>query len=238
MNNQPNNQAPEENIPGQKAEAFPPIKAEGWSIMVYTDPLCVWSWAMRAAWLRFLSSFEPIEVTYRMAGLLPSWSQFADHQNAISKPIQMGPEWAHARAISRAFIDDKIWVVDPPASSYPACIAVKAAALQGRAAGEQYFYLTQKAVMTGRKNIAKTAVLQQLAEELKAEAPEFDADRFASDLTGAEARRLFRLDSMDWKYLQAGRLPAMIFKHPSGRGVLLTGYQTSETLHRGIASLL
>ena len=214
------------------------IKADGWTITVYTDPLCVWSWAMRPAWFQFLTMLESVSVTYRMAGLIPSWTQFSDHQNAISKPIQMGPEWAHARAVTGVFVDDKIWIADPPASSYPSCIAVKAAGLQGNGMGDEYFYRAQRAVMAERRNIAKMGVLQEIAEELAGDFPGFDAVRFAVDLVGTEARRLFRMETMDWKYLQAGRLPAIIFKNAAGRGGLLTGYQTLAALQQAVASLV
>ena len=92
-------------------------EADGIEIVFYTDPLCCWSWAIRPQWQRFLSSLGgPVKVSYKMAGLLPSWKHFNDTVNSLSKPIQMGPEWMHARVISGVDIDDRIWIIDPPAS--------------------------------------------------------------------------------------------------------------------------
>jgi predicted DsbA family dithiol-disulfide isomerase len=69
----------------------------------------------------------------------------------------------HARHFSGVYIDDRIWITDPPASSFPACIAVKSAELQGAACGSQYLALARRAVMVDNKNIARLEVLLELA---------------------------------------------------------------------------
>jgi predicted DsbA family dithiol-disulfide isomerase len=167
-----------------------------------------------------------------MAGLLPSWQYFADHISAITKPIQMGPEWMHARTLTGVPIDERIWITDPPGSSFPACIAVKAAGLQLPPAAKWYFDAVQKAVLTEQRNIARTSVLLQIAEELARENSRFNCHRFADDLLGLEARQEFKQDVMDWKYLQIGRLPAIIIRNGNGRRSILSGYQPLEILSR------
>jgi putative protein-disulfide isomerase len=213
------------------------IKADGWDITFYTDPLCCWSWAMRLDWDRFIQLLPGAAIRYRMAGLIPSWQHFADHTNAVTKPIQMGPEWMHARALTGAPIDEKIWVTDPPASSLPACIAVKAAGLQNVQAAKHYFDATQRAVLSKRRNVARTGVLLQLADELALEDRSFDRARFSEDLLGPDARQAFRQDMMDWKYLQIGRLPAIIIRNTTGRQIVLTGYQQLQTLFHAAGRL-
>ena len=110
-----------------------PKISPGGEIIYYTDPLCCWSWSMEPHWQRFKQGLtQEVTIRYKMGGLLPSWNLFHDANNSIRKPVQMGPEWLHAKHVSGAVIDDRLWIIDPPASSFPACIAVKAAELQGQ----------------------------------------------------------------------------------------------------------
>jgi len=169
---------------------------------------------------------RPVQVSYKMAGLLPSWKHFSDSVNAITKPIQMGPEWMHARAVSGVPMDDRLWIIDPPASSYPACIAVKAANMQSPEAGRKYLHLAQKAVMTGCRNIARQQVLLDIAAELN---QLLDLERFRSDLLGDKAREDFRKDLQEAKFLHITRLPTIVFKGLRETS-LISGYQTFENL--------
>src|SRR6478609_7542743 len=106
-------------------------------IVYYTDPLCCWSWAFEPQWRRLRYELgNQMRFRYCMGGLLADWEKYNDPMNAVSRPSQMGPLWFEAKYISGMPIREHIWHKDPPASSYPACIAVKCAALQSAAAEE------------------------------------------------------------------------------------------------------
>ncbi|HJT76416.1 MAG TPA: DsbA family protein, partial [Gemmataceae bacterium] len=105
----------------------------------YTDPLCSWSWALEPAWRRLRYEFgDRLAYRYRMAGMIPDWDHFADPMNAVHTPRQMAPHWFAVRQLSGMPLDERVWLEDPPASSFPACVAFEAAALQGPAAAERY----------------------------------------------------------------------------------------------------
>lgn len=115
-------------------------KADLLEITYYTDPLCCWSWAFEPQWRRFLYEFRgKIRYRYCMGGLLPQWNNYNDAINSVTRPIQRGPVWMHAKQMSGMPIDQNIWMRDPPSSSYPACIAVKCAALQSPYAEESIY---------------------------------------------------------------------------------------------------
>ena len=205
--------------------------ADGIEMTFYTDPLCCWSWAMRPHWQQFLSFLTvPVNVTYKMAGLLPSWKHFNDTTNAISKPVQMGPEWMHARGVTGADIQEKIWVADPPASSFPACIAVIAAGCQSPVTGQEYLYQAQLAVMTQCRNVAKREVLLDIAARVHAIHPDFDVAAFRKDLLGDKPRDIFRKDMQEAKFLNITRLPTIVFRSRRGPATITSGYQTTEML--------
>jgi putative protein-disulfide isomerase len=220
----------EKNLPLNKSENT--RERIGMEIIFYTDPLCCWTWAMQSQWkllLNNLQDYNPI-VKYKMGGLLPSWNNFNDSVNAIRKPVQMGPEWMHARALSGAVINDLIWVTDPPASSFPACIAVKCAELQSSAMGARFLTLVQEAVMIKNLNISRTTILLQIASSLLTVYPDFDTRKFEKDLLGEQGKEAFRKDLQECKYLNINRLPTIVFKIPTKSSVSLTGYQSYESL--------
>jgi putative protein-disulfide isomerase len=208
-----------------------PDRTDGIEITFYTDPLCCWSWGLQPQWRRLQEEAAgSMTVTYKMAGLLPSWNHFHDAVNSIQKPIQMGPEWMHAKALSGVPINDRIWITDPPASSYPACIAVKCAGLQSPELVAPYLHLLQEAVMVKSLNIAKAPVLVEIARQLAGDDASFHLEQFREDLVGQAGIDAFRKDLQESKYLNITRLPTLVFRSAGGPAVLLSGYQSYESL--------
>jgi putative protein-disulfide isomerase len=226
-------------MPPKDVKSLPPNNIEnfgrpvGIEITFYTDPLCCWTWAMQPQWKRllcYLEGFSTIMVKYKMGGLLPSWKHFNDNINSIQKPVQMGPEWMHARSLSGAVIHDRIWITDPPASSFPACIAVKCAEFQSSQIAAHYFYLLQEAVMVKNLNISKTNVLLDVASTIRTLYSQFDLQKFKEDLLGEQGKEVFRKDLQECKYLNIRRMPTILFKSSDTVPILVSGYQSYESL--------
>jgi putative protein-disulfide isomerase len=209
-----------------------PRQADRINIIYYTDPLCCWSWAFEPEWEKLLATFNNvISWRYCMGGLLPGWKNYHDAINSISRPMQMGPMWMHAAAITGVPIKYDIWAKDPPASSYPACIAVKCAQLQSAKAGEKLLYMLRSACMKEGKNIAKPDVLFDAAAMLADEDDlEFDTELFKQHFYGEEGRAAFRKDLQEVKYYDINRFPTLVIKNPSGNANLLTGYNKYELI--------
>lgn len=207
------------------------------TITVYTDPLCVWSWASEGPWRRLRYEFAG-QIAWRsvMAGLIPSWEQFDDPLNAVSHPAQMGPLWLQARHMTGAPVAERIWALDPPASSYPACIAVKAAETQGAAAGEAYLRRAREAAMLEGRNIGRREVLLALADEL-GDRGLLDPARFGEALGGPAALEAFREDLRDVRYRDLGRFPTLIMRREDGPALLLVGYRPYPALRAALAHL-
>ncbi|TPE46161.1 DsbA family protein [Pontibacter mangrovi] len=209
-------------------------------VVYYTDPLCCWSWALEPQWrkLRFMYRGK-IKWQYRMGGLIPNWDSFNDPMNAISRPLQMGPLWMEAKYISGMPLQDKLWYEDPPASSFPACIAVKAAGLQSGVAAENYLRRVREAVMLHGQNIARWEVLQQVGEELSEENPEIlDLDRFQEDLSGQEARHAFEEDLKQVRLHGLSRFPALTMRRAGeDKGVKIVGYRPYQALEEALHAI-
>ena len=158
-------------------------------------PTRVWGWKRKSgrssAWLeRYLGVVEvassnlvaPTKFLFRRTQ--PEFAGFflrraATRYGRCGELFSLGPS-----------IADRIWVEDPPASSYPACIAVRAAELQSLEAGDLYLRRVREALMAQGRNVARRQVLLAVAAELVRDRPEaLSLTRFEHDLASAAARK-------------------------------------------------
>jgi putative protein-disulfide isomerase len=206
-------------------------------VTYYTDPLCCWSWAMEAHWRKVQDKFcDVISVRYCMGGLIESWNNYCDTENAVSKPIQMGPVWMQAAHIGNVAIDNALWVKDPPASSYLACVAIKSAFMQSFLIGEQFLRLLRKEVMENGKNISKLSIIQSLAVFFQNQHSDFDLARFNDDLLNGSGNQAFANDLQEVRYRNISRLPSLSISNGE-RGILLTGYRPYEAILEAVEKL-
>ena len=221
------------------SERDPVTAAPSVEVVYYTDPLCCWSWAFEPHWRRLRDEFGgALDYRYRMGGMIADWSKYNDPLNAVSRPVQLGPLWREAQHTAGVPVDDRIWVEDPPASSYPACIAVKAAELQSLDAADLYLRRLREAVMTERRNIARREVLLELADQVAAAAPDrLDADRLRRDLDCEAPLEALRADIKEARYRGIGRFPTLTLRRRSGAGVVIVGYRPYDALLAALARI-
>ena len=230
-------------IPGRQVEGTEPA-VDGAAVFVeyFTDPLCSWSWAFEAQWrrLRYECSGR-LGWRYRMGGLIAGWQSYDDPFNAICNPAQMGPQWFQVHEISGMPLDACIWRENPPSSSYPACIAVKAAERQGQEIAEVYLRRLREAAMMERLNIARQDILLAVARQTARESAgssALDLDRFCADLDTPEPVEAFRQDLRDAAYHGIGRFPTLILRGVDGRGIVLVGYRPYDALCAALEHLV
>lgn len=210
-----------------------PNQADRVEITFYTDPLCCWSWAFEPQWRRLQYEFQDtVTCRYVMAGLLPGWKNFNDPLYSVTRPMQMGPVWHEAGVTSGMNIYDRIWIEDPPASSYPACIAVKCAQLQSQKAGVKYLRMVREAVMLQGKNIAKQDVLIAVAELLSNNfSGLLDIEKFQQDLAGNDnGIEAFRTDLNEVQNRNITRFPTLIMRSHNKPSIIITGYRPYPVL--------
>lgn len=221
--------------PMQGAEDDPPPV----EIVYYTDPLCCWSWAMEPQWRRLLRECDgQVRRRYRMGGMIANWGSFADPVNSIHRPGHVGAYWYFVRQTTDVVLDERLWVEDPPESSYPACLAFKAAERQGHAVADRFLRQLRQAAMTERRNIARREVLLALARESSEPGdgkPTLDLPQFVADLDAPATLEAFREDLRETRYRGIGRFPTFTMHGPGGRGVMLVGYRPYDTLHEALA---
>jgi predicted DsbA family dithiol-disulfide isomerase len=178
--------------------------------LYYTDPFCPWSWALEPQLRHITQEFGAnLRITYVMSGMR---SELAD-ETAVALQV------LEASAASGMPVDVRLWLRDPPRSSHPACIAVKAAAEQEDAG--MYLRRLREAVMCRQRKL-------EGADELTAEAravSELNLDRFKLDLGSNAILEKFGFDldraqAVDPSQHSEGsdrvKLPSIEFRGPDG----------------------
>jgi predicted DsbA family dithiol-disulfide isomerase len=162
-------------------------------VIYHTDPACPRSWAAEPALTRMVARFgDGVEVEPVMGG--------------IARRIEALPMLGavlDAAAQSAMPVDPRLWLEHPPSSSYPACLAVKAAAEQGRAGA--YLRRAREGLMCERRKLDTTDALVDLARGVAG----LDVARFAIDLASNAIVEAFGADLERTRAVAAG-LPFVV----------------------------
>jgi predicted DsbA family dithiol-disulfide isomerase len=136
-------------------------------VTYYTDPGSPGSWAAEPALRRVLTRFgDGVSISYVMGGLA----------RRIEDPLRMMLDVLHAAAESAMPVDPRLWLEHPPQSTYPSCLAVKAAAQQGMDVA--FLRRAREGFMCERRTLCRTEALVDLARTVAG----LDVARFAIDL--------------------------------------------------------
>jgi predicted DsbA family dithiol-disulfide isomerase len=135
----------------------------------HTDPACPESWAAEPVLRRLNVEFgADLSITYVMGGLAREYE--APYEARVM-------EWLDHADRSGMPFDPRLWTEGPIRSSYPACMAVKAAAEQGPEAAGRYLRALREGLMCMRRKLdAKEALVEE------ARGAGLDAGRFRIDL--------------------------------------------------------
>lgn len=137
------------------------------TVTVFTDPACPDSWGAEPALRRLEVEFgEQVRFTYVMAGLA----------REIADPVGELRRWLDVAAATGMPCDPRLWLDAPLRSTYPACIAVKAAAEQGL--DGPYLRRLREGIACERLRADHPEALLAAARDV----PGLQAERFAVDL--------------------------------------------------------
>jgi putative protein-disulfide isomerase len=117
-------------------------------VRYYTDPACSASWRAEPALRRLMVEFGPdLQIEYVMGGLS------REYKGDLGWLVR---EWLDAAGSSGMPVDPRLWSEGPIGSTYPACMAVKAAAEQSDDGGARYLRAVREGLMCFRRKLDTT----------------------------------------------------------------------------------
>jgi putative protein-disulfide isomerase len=166
-------------------------------VRYYTDPACPASWAAEPALRRLKVEFGgDLRFTYVMGGLA----------RRFESPAALIVPWLDVAERSRMPVDPRLWSEAPPSSSYPACMAVKAAAEQGEEAAERYLRALREGFFCFRRKLDAPEALVEAAR-----AAGLDGARFRVDLESNAILEAFGADLEERRSFDGSELPFLRF---------------------------
>ena len=194
----------------------------------YTDPHNIWCWGCEPMMRRLEIVYANAAVVdIRQGGLFEDFSPVREQWARMS-----GGQWtASVRAFFEAVAeqhrmpmeaDRMIAAVEDFNSTWPACIAAKAAALQGADVGHKYLRALREAFCLDARPIHRRRVQMDVARETG-----LDADAFVRALEDGTAEAAFRADREECERLEVTGFPTFTL----GRGetsVRINGWQPWE----------
>ena len=196
------------------------IVARSMSVTVryFTDPACSWSWSTEPTVRKLMVEFgENLRWTFVMGGLA------RDYTSGHARLVQ---EWLDVADEGRMPLDPRLWTEGPIRSTYPASMAVKAAAEQAADAGYGYLRRLREGLFCFRRKLDTT---EALVEE--ARAAKLNVERFRIDLGSHAIVEAFGEDLEETRAADGGEpavLPSVIFVGEDGSRHGVFGFKPYE----------
>jgi predicted DsbA family dithiol-disulfide isomerase len=175
-----------------------------------------------------------------MGGLVRDMMDYADGSHPWKRTTaDVAPHWRMVSERTGQPIDERLMIdiTDPHFSTWPACIAVKAAHLQDEVVGEVYLRRLRRAALTERQLVSDQDVFAALAREVEG----LDVDRLVADTRNGAGERAFQEDLTECatecaRYGVTG-FPTLLLA-ADDRGIIANGYRTFETFQMAIEQLV
>jgi Thioredoxin len=143
-------------------------------LMVEFGETLEWTWVMGGLARDFTEGYEDASAGIR--GSAPPYTALVE-------------QWLAVTARSRMPLDPRLWLEGPIRSTYPACMAVKAAAEQGPDAAYRYLRAVREGLLCFRRKLDTT---EALVEEARTAG--LDVERFRRDLSSNAIVEAFGTD--------------------------------------------
>ena len=147
-------------------------------------------------------------------------------------------QWLRVTAETQAPLDPLVWVDAPLTSTYPACMAAKAAAEQANDRGYRYLRLLRESIMCERRKLDHTEALIEVSRAAGLDVERFRIDlrsnaiteAFAGDLEKTEvlAERIREPVASASQGAGGAPLPTLVFRGEDGTERVLPGFQAPE----------
>ena len=163
-------------------------------VRYFTDPACPRSWAAEPSLRRLAVALgDGPSWTYVMGGLARDYRRDGEAGGGLGPTgavsARLAAQWLAAAEEGRMPVDPRLWWESPIASTYPACMAVKAAAEQAEDGGGAYLRALREGLLCFRRKLDTTEALVEEARRVR-----LDVERFRVDLASNAIVEAFGAD--------------------------------------------
>jgi putative protein-disulfide isomerase len=213
-------------------------------VRYYTDPGCTWSWGAEPQLRKLAWEFEgELNERFVLGGLARRYGrEYTDDEAGVAGETcfqDLVSHWLDVSAETGMPVDPRIWTQNPISSTYPACMAVKAATEQGQAATRRYLRRLREGLMLARRRLDHADALLAVAGEAGLDTERFRRDLGSNAITEAFAADLDEVRRVPEEVRKLGKVrhtegrervpfPSAVFTGPDGAEHSVWGYQPYE----------
>jgi predicted DsbA family dithiol-disulfide isomerase len=195
-------------------------------LVQFTDPYCTWCWGAEPILRRIHEIYgNQVRQRFVVGGLVRDIREFLDPTNNIGGAqwyVNVAQHWndastQHGMPVEgRVFYDQK----DEIFSTYPACIAFKAAQFQDDGLSQRYLRRLREGAAAERLIIQRINVQTQLAEEVG-----LNPAKLRDDIRTGRAEEAFRADLRECKVAGVRSFPTFLIRNvATSASITLVGY--------------
>jgi protein-disulfide isomerase-like protein with CxxC motif len=216
------------------------------TIRYITDPGCSWSWSTEPVVRRLMTEFgDELSWTFVMGGLARDYESGGEGVLSYRELVE---EWLDVADEGGMPIDPRLWIEGPIRTTYPACMAVRAAAEQAGDGGYAYLRALREGLLCFRRKLDTTEALVEEARRVRLDVQRFRIDldshatveAFGRDLDEArdvpgEARAAGQVKRVEGK--ERVSFPTMAFVGEAGGRRWVCGYNPYEVYREAALAL-
>jgi len=180
-------------------------------VVHFADPWCWWSWGLEPVISRLKEVYgDQITVSYRMGGITHDVDEWRKEYEVVEDDALRA--WISESSELTGMPTDKNYILKSGMrSTWPACIAFKAAQLQGEELAERFLRRLMEVINLEAKNGSEEQVYLRVAKEVG-----LDADKLRKDAKSHKVHELFEkdMDEMSVSFL------TLLYRNPrTGRSL-------------------
>ncbi|MDT4761085.1 DsbA family protein [Sphaerochaeta sp. PS] len=208
-------------------------------IVEFTDPVCTWCWGSEPV-LRALKARygNQLEISFVMGGLVEDIRTFEDVDNSIGGgPTEVNKQiaghWLEASSHHGMPVttDPLQLFSEEDISSYPQCIAYKAAQFESQTLADIYLRRIREATAVEARQTNRREVLLALAKEVG-----LDTDRFLTHFNDGSAEAAFQEDLAQTRAYDVQLFPTWLIRY-KGKQTLMDNYHSVDDFRSAIEQL-
>lgn len=187
-------------------------------IYLFIDPVCAECWELEPILKKLQIEYgRYFSLKYVLSGKLTDLN--------IRKKRKCAEPFEKTIAQSGLFCDRNLRIGNPAHSPFIASIAIKAAELQGRKAGNRFIRLFHEVLLLERQDITNFEVLKECAKKAG-----LDVEEFISDIHSKSAAKAFQCDLKITSEMEVQEIPTLVFfnENAEEEGIKIAGVYPYE----------